>query len=302
MTAPDTAVLPVAGNPRERHQAEPPADTAAAPSAATAPYDFDLVVIGSGPGGQRAAVQAAKLGKRVAVVERKAVVGGVCINTGTIPSKTLREAALHLSGYRERSVYGASYAVKDRITMDDLLFRTDQVIEREIEVVRHQMKRNGVELLSATASFADPHTLRLDYHEGRGQRTITAAFIIIAVGTRPSSHAIYECDGVQVCDSDQILRLPTLPRSIAVVGGGVIGCEYATIFSALGARVTLIDRRDRLLPFIDHEIIDTLVYVLRKNRMTLRLGEDVERLERHAGRDSKAVSVHLKSGKQVAVD
>src|SRR5712691_8488320 len=144
-------------------------------------FDYDLLVIGSGPAGQRAAIQAAKLDKRVAIVERRTVIGGVCTNTGTIPSKTLREAVLHLSGYRERGFYGSSYAVKQNITLTDLLFRTEQVIRHEIDVTRSQLNRNRVELLEATAQFVDTHTLRLDYLDGRGYRDVTAQFIVIAV-------------------------------------------------------------------------------------------------------------------------
>ena len=144
-------------------------------------YDYDLLVIGSGPAGQRAAIQAAKLGKRAAVVEKKQVVGGVCINTGTIPSKTLREAALHLSGYRERSIYGSSYAVKRDITMADLLYRAGHVIRNEIDVTNHQLRRNGVEVLPAEGAFVGPNTVRLNYTDGRGQHDITAEHVAISV-------------------------------------------------------------------------------------------------------------------------
>ena len=148
-----------------------------------ADYDYDLLVIGSGPAGQRAAIQAAKLNKRVVVVERKTILGGVCINTGTIPSKTLREAVLHLSGYREHSLYGASYAVKQNITMADLLYRTDHVIQHELDIVRHQLQRNRVELIAAEASFLDEHTIRLKSVDQHGWRDVTAANTIIATGT-----------------------------------------------------------------------------------------------------------------------
>ncbi len=164
-----------------------------------ADYDYDMLVIGSGPAGQRAAIQAAKLDKRVAIVERRAVVGGVCLNTGTIPSKTLREAVMHLSGYRERGVYGASYAVKQHITVDDLLFRADHVMRHEIDVTRHQLMRNQVELLYAEASFVDPHTLQVTYVDGRGQRLVTAAHVVIATGTRATSdsqHSVRQPDGL----------------------------------------------------------------------------------------------------------
>jgi NAD(P) transhydrogenase len=267
-----------------------------------AEYDFDLVVIGSGPAGQRAAIQAAKLGKHVAVVERRAVVGGVCINTGTIPSKTLREAVLYLSGYRLRSVYGASYTVKEHVTMDDLLFRADYVMRHENDVIRHQLMRNQVELLSAEASFVDQHILRLEFVDGHNQRLVTAEHIIIATGTRPTKDKSIPIDGKRIFLSDDILEHDHLPRSLTVVGAGVIGLEYASMFAALGVRVTLIDKRDRLLPFVDHEIIDTLVYHLRQNRVTLRLGEEVSELELVNDKNDKRVCIHLASGKRIITE
>jgi len=230
-------------------------------------YDFNLLVIGSGPGGQRAAIQAAKLGKRVAIVEMKSVVGGTCINTGTIPSKTLREAVMHLSGYRERNVYGASYAVKRDITMSDLLYRTDFVIRNELDVTRHQLQRNGIHVLNARASFVDAHTVRLHYMDGRGQRDATADHVIIATGTKISISPDIPIDGQRIFTSDQVLGLEKLPHSLTIIGAGVIGSEYATIFSSLGVRVTLVDMRPRLLPFIDHEITDALVHHMRQNRI-----------------------------------
>jgi NAD(P) transhydrogenase len=265
-------------------------------------YEYDLVVIGSGPAGQRAAIQAAKLDKRVAIVERKAVIGGVCINTGTIPSKTLREAVLHLSGYRERGVYGASYTVKQNITMDDLLFRADHVIGHEIDVTRHQLIRNRVEVLAAEASFVDPHTLRLNYVDGRGVREVTAAHVVIATGTQATKNPHIPIDGQRIFISDDILRLDILPRTLAVVGAGVIGCEYASIFAALGVRVTLIDKRERLLPFVDAEIIDALAYHLRQNRVTLRLGEEVSGIEPARDERGERVKIHLASGKQIVTE
>src|SRR5574342_5116 len=262
-------------------------------------YDFDLVVVGSGPAGQRAAIQAAKLGKHVVVVERRAMVGGVCINTGTIPSKTLREAVLYLSGYRLHEMYGASYTLKGHITMDDLLFRADYVMRHEIDVIRHQLMRNQVELLSAEASFEDSHTLRLNYVDGRGQRVVTAANIIIATGTRPTTDKSVPIDHKHIFLSDDILKLDQLPRSLTVIGAGVIGLEYASMFAALGVRVTLVDKRDHLLPFVDRELIDTLVYHLRQNRVTLRLGEEVKGLELSEDERGQRVHIHLASGKHI---
>jgi len=265
-------------------------------------YEYDLLVIGSGPAGQRAAIQAAKLNKRVAIVEKRAVLGGVCINTGTIPSKTLREAVLHLSGYRERGVYGAAYAVKQNISMDDLLFRTDHVIRHELDVTRHQLMRNRVELLAAEAAFVDPHGLRLHYVDGRGQRDVTAAAVVIATGTHATRDSHIPLDERNIFISDDILRLDRLPRTLTVVGAGVIGCEYASIFAALGVRVTLIDKRSRLLPFVDFEIIDALVYHLRQNRVTLRLNEEVSGIEPIRDERGERVKICLASGKQIVTE
>ena len=265
-------------------------------------YDYELLVIGSGPAGQRAAIQAAKLDKRVALIERRAVVGGVCVNTGTIPSKTLREAVLHLSGYRERGFYGASYTVKQNITLPDLLFRTDQVIRHEIDVTRHQLARNRVEVLEASGAFLDPHTVRLTSLDDHGYRDVTAAHIIIATGTYATQDAHIPFDGQRIFISDDILHLDQLPRSLTIVGAGVIGCEYACLFAALGVRVTLVDARSRLLPFVDGEIVDALAYHMRQNRVTLRLGETVSGLEPVETDHGPQVRIHLGSGKHFVTE
>lgn len=261
--------------------------------------DYDLFVIGSGPGGERAAIAAAKAGKRVGVAERRTVVGGVCVNTGTIPSKTFREAALYLSGYRERGVYGASYSLKPRITMDDLHYRTDWVIKREVDVVRHHFMRNGIDLFSATASFVDTNTIRLDAADGSGIRDVTADRTILAVGTHTARDPHIPFDGQRIFTSDDILTLQELPRSLAVIGAGVIGCEYATIFAALGVRVTLIDARAQLLDFVDREIVDHLVYQMRQDRITLRLGEAVDGVDLYEDERGEHVRIRLTSGKQI---
>jgi len=265
-------------------------------------FDYDLLVIGSGPAGQRAAIQGAKLNKKVAIVERKAVIGGSSVNLGTIPSKTLREAALDLCGYRAREFYGASYTVKERITMQDLLFRTDQVIEHEIDVTRHQLRRNGVELIAATASFVAPNTVRLDYVEGGHSRRVKARKIVIAAGAETARDQHIAFDGKLIFTSDDVLQLDRLPRTLAVVGAGVIGCEYASIFAALGVRVTLIDRRARLLPFVDQEIVDEFCHHLRENRATLRLNESVDRLEIIEDGNGARVRIHLDSGKTILAE
>jgi NAD(P) transhydrogenase len=261
--------------------------------------DYDLVVIGSGPAGHRAAIQASKVGKRVAVVERKGVVGGASINTGTIPSKTLREAVMHLSGYNQRGIYGQGYRVKQKIVMQDLLHRTDHVISREIDVTHHQLTRNSVEVISATGSFVDPHTVRLNDLVTGGDRDITADNIVIAVGTVCTLDPNIPFDGERIFVSDDLLKLKTLPKRLAVIGAGVIGCEYATIFAALGVRVTVIDKRTRLLDFLDWEITDALTHHMRENRVTMRLGEEVAGVEPYEDDQGEHVRIKLVSGKQV---
>jgi NAD(P) transhydrogenase len=261
--------------------------------------DYDLVVIGSGPAGHSAAIQATKVGKRVAMIEREGVVGGASVNTGTIPSKTLREAVMHLSGYNQRGIYGQDYRVKKKIVMGDLLHRTDHVISREIAVAHHQLMRNSVEVISATGSFVDPHTLRLNDLATGGDRDITADHIVIAVGTVCSLDPNIPFDGERIFVSDDLLKLKTLPKRLAVIGAGVIGSEYATIFAALGVRVTIIDKRKRLLDFLDWEITDALTHHMRENRVTLRLGEEVSGVEPYQDDQGEHVRIKLASGKQV---
>ena len=267
-----------------------------------AEMDFDLLVIGSGPGGQRAAIQAAKLGRNVALAEKKTVVGGVCINTGTIPSKTLREAVLHLSGYRERNFYGASYTVKQDITMKDLLFRTQHVIRNEVDVTRHKLQRNRVTLYEAEATFAGPHRILLRFADGHSSREVSADKVVIATGTHCTVDDSIPFDGQRVFTSDDVLTLETLPRSMVVVGAGVVGLEYASMFAALGVRVTIIDKRNRLLPFVDQEVVDSLAYQLRQSRVTLRLGEEVKGIEVANNGSGDRVRILLGSGKQVQAE
>mgnify|MGYP001202020860 FL=1 len=265
-------------------------------------HDYDLFVIGTGPAGQRAAVQAAKLGKRVAVAERRAVVGGICINTGTIPSKTLRAATMHFSGYHERSIYGASYAVKQDITMADLLGRADHVIRNGIDTARHQIQRNGIELIEGEAAFIDPHRISLTPADGSPATEISTGNVVIAVGTTTTRDPNIAFDGKYIFTSDDILDLDALPKSLTVVGAGVIGIEYATIFATLGVRVTVVDMRPQLLDFVDDEIIDTLVHHMRRERVTLRLGEEVSGIERTDGKQGLGVHIALASGKRITTE
>ncbi len=240
--------------------------------------DYDLLVIGTGPAGQKAAVQAAKLGKKVGIVERREVVGGVCINTGTIPSKSLREAVLYLSGFRQRNLYGAGYRVKDTITIEDLIFRAAHVVTNEIRIVQDQMRRNSVDMIYGTASFVDPH--RLCVQQASGIVEHTAHFIVIAVGTEPARPPEIPFDDASIIDTDGLLTLNCLPQSIVIVGGGIIGTEYASILAMLGVPVTLIDKRPRLLEFVDGEIIETLQRQMKEIGVALYHEEEVVSIQK----------------------
>ena len=238
---------------------------------------YDLIVIGSGPAGQRAAIQGAKSGKRVALVERREVVGGTCINSGTIPSKTMREAVLHLSGFEYQGIYGVSYRVKEKITMGDLGFRVQHVIKTETDITQAQLSRNGIEVIIGTARFLDATHVRVE--NSRGVSDYEAGVIIIGTGTKPSVSPKVPLNGRTIINSDQILQMPDIPKILIVVGGGVIGVEYTCMFAALGVRVILVEKRPRLLEFADAEIVEALSYHLRDHRVTMRLNEEVESVE-----------------------
>ncbi|HKN55706.1 MAG TPA: FAD-dependent oxidoreductase, partial [Amycolatopsis sp.] len=261
-------------------------------------HDYDLIVIGSGPGGQKAAIAAAKLGKRVAVVDRQDMVGGVCVNTGTIPSKTLREAVLYLTGMNQRELYGASYRVKQDITVADLMARTRHVVDREVQVVRAQLLRNHIDLVSGTGSFADPHTVVVEGRHRGDHRTLTADFVVIACGTKPARPAHVDFDAARVLDSDEILRLEEVPSSLVVVGAGVIGIEYASMFAALGSRVTVVEQREQMLDFCDPEIVESLKFQLRDLGVTFRFGEKVA----NVAVSDRATITTLASGKRIPAD
>ncbi|HXD95300.1 MAG TPA: Si-specific NAD(P)(+) transhydrogenase [Candidatus Acidoferrum sp.] len=262
-------------------------------------YDVDLVCIGSGPAGQRAAVQAAKLGKRAAVVEKHRCVGGVCLDTGTIPSKTLREAVLaytSIAGQGDRLPWAR---LETRPSSQQLLAGVDHVVSREIEVIEHQLRRNDVTVLSGEAAFVDAHTLEIRAEQGT--RRVTAANIVIAVGTEPAPPPGMNADGEVILTTNDIVHLSHLPRSLAVVGAGVIGIEYASIFAAIGVAVTLVERRDSALEFLDHEIVDELVHQMRDRNVTFRFGETVASLAVTSDSPRRAV-LNLESGKRIVAD
>jgi NAD(P) transhydrogenase len=259
--------------------------------------DYDILVIGSGPGGQKAAIAAAKLGKRVAVVDRPDSLGGVSLHTGTIPSKTLREAVLYLTGLNQRDMYGQSYRLKDDITIGDLTARTEHVVSREVDVIRSQLSRNQVPILPGTGRFMDEHTVAVRDASGQ-DRVVTADFVVIATGTRPARPATVEFDDRTVLDSDSVLSMERVPRSMVIVGAGVIGMEYASMFAALGSKVTVVEQRDGMLDFCDGEVIEALKYHLRDLAVTFRFGETVAAVERH----ERGTLTVLASGKKIAAD
>src|ERR1044071_1284141 len=256
---------------------------------------YQMLVVGSGPAGQKAAIQAAKVGKKVAVIERKRVVGGICINTGTIPSKSLREAVLFLSGFRQRNLYGASYRVKNEITFEDLALRCDHVVKAEQGVIKHQLIRNHVYFITGSAAFVDPHKIAVQQDNEVIEHT--ADFIVIAVGTEPARPAEIPFDGTSIIDSDGLLTLKELPRALTIVGGGVIGCEYASILATLGIPVVLVERRPRLLEFVDSELIEALQYQMRNVGVTFRFNEEVVGIQKSA---DHSVAIQLKSGKKIS--
>jgi NAD(P) transhydrogenase len=259
-------------------------------------YDYDLVCIGSGPAGQRGAVQAAKLGRRVALVERRGTLGGACLDVGTIPSKTFREAVIGLTAAVKRSP-GAKPQGRPDITQ--LLSRVSEVVSCEASVISSQLNRNGVELFSGDASFTAPNSLRVV--AGNSSRDITAANVLIATGTQAVLPNGITPDGQIVITSDDIGCLKRLPKSLVVVGAGVIGIEYASMFSALGVEVTVVDRRDRPLEFLDAEIVDELLHQMRKSTVSFRFGESVDRLDVELEPSARAI-VHLESGKRIAAE
>jgi NAD(P) transhydrogenase len=257
-----------------------------------------MIVIGSGPAGKRAAIQAAKVGKKVLLVEKNEVVGGVTVHTGTIPSKTLRETVLFLSGWRQRGIYGRSYKVKDNITADDLKQRLTSTLGHEIEIIQHQLMRNNVDIEYGHARFSGEHSISVEGHEG-GINDFTADYFVICVGTRTRRPESVPFDGDAIMDSDEILELNRIPRKMLVVGGGVIGLEYATIFKALDIEVTVLETNDFILGFVDREIVDELIHHLRDCNIHVLLNEQISAINKF---DDGKVVCKFKSGKSMAVD
>ncbi|GMB82682.1 Si-specific NAD(P)(+) transhydrogenase [Shinella zoogloeoides] len=241
--------------------------------------EYDLVVVGSGPAGRRGAIQAAKLGRKVLVIEQGKRVGGVSVHTGTIPSKTLRETALNLSGWRERGFYGRAYRVKQEISADDLRRRLLITLDHEVEVLEHQFARNRVQHIRGKAKFLTPETMEIVKDDGETIH-VSGKSIMLAVGTKPYRPDSIPFDGESVLDSDELLDIKELPRSMAVIGAGVIGIEYATIFSALDTQVTVIDPKPTILDFIDREIVEDFIYQLRDRNMKLILGQKADKVEK----------------------
>jgi NAD(P) transhydrogenase len=253
---------------------------------------YDYVVIGSGPAGQRGAIQAANLGHSVLLIERYSRVGGACLHTGTIPNKTLREAVLYLTGWRQRGFYGRSYRVKERISAADLIQRLDITVRQEVENLQHKMHRNYVTTKIGSASFDDPHHIRIE-RDGDDPQVVEAGTVLIATGSRPARPDNVSFDAVNVVDSDHILQMENLPRNLVVVGAGVIGMEYASMLNALDIDVTVVDGRTEILSFLDREIVDEFVHHVRDRGIQLRLGETVDSVEEI---DANNVLVHLVSG------
>jgi NAD(P) transhydrogenase len=258
---------------------------------------YDLVVIGSGPAGEKGAAQAAYFGKRVALIECSAILGGACVNTGTIPSKILRESALYYSGVQQRGLYGVDYSLKDRLTVKNFMHRKDVVVETQREKLRENLAAHKVDLTQGFASFEGPNTVAV--HTPRNEKlNLHGEMILIATGSAPHRAPEIPFDDEVVFDSDSILQMGTIPKSLAVIGGGVIGCEYASIFTALGVEVALVDGRDRVLPFLDAEISECLRQSLADLGVRFYFGERMSQIER----TKNSVRITLQSGKTLEME
>ncbi len=257
---------------------------------------FDLVIIGCGPAGEKAGAQAAYFGKRVAVVERAGVPGGSCINTGTVPSKTLRESALYFSGLGQRGLYGIDYSLKENLTVHDFMHHEREVVEMERRRILKNLELHKIEYVQGRAAFEDGHTVVIA--NGAGTRKLRGEVILIATGSKPHRPSEISFDDVHTFDSDTFLQMERIPKSLAVIGGGVIGCEYGSIFMALGVKVTLVDGRDKLLPFLDSEISDRLRDRLKELGMEFWFNERPVKVENSAS----GATLHMKSGKKLETE
>jgi len=260
-------------------------------------YDYDLIVVGSGPAGEKAAIEASRMRKSTAIIESRSVQGGVCIHTGTIPSKTLRETVMYIAGLRQRSAYGLVGTIRSAVTLKELMYRKDQVIQKELEIIQQNMARHRIEVIHGRGLLTDNHTVSV-YRENGKWKEITGEVITIATGTRSFHPENIEFDHKYIYDAETILDLDILPRSMTIIGGGVIGCEYASIFGHIGINVTVIDDRERLLSFLDREISDAIMYLMRKYRINLVLGDGM----REVYRDGSEVAIVTKGGRRIVSD
>ena len=259
---------------------------------------YDMVVVGSGPAGQKAAVQAAKLSRRVAIIEKARQLGGASLNTGTLPSKTLKDTIEYIHGLHRRGLAQLGTALTRQLTLPDLMTRKDQVIETEVVVITHQLQRNHIDIIPGTAAFLDPHTLNVTRSDGSIDQ-VQASAIVLATGSRPRRPSDIPFDDLIICDSDSFLRTTMNPTSIIVIGGGVIGAEYASMLAAFGINVTLIDRRTQMLRFLDLEIAQALEAQIQLNRVTMRLGQEYLDISVNA---SGSPTVHLQNGETATAD
>jgi NAD(P) transhydrogenase len=259
--------------------------------------DYDLIVIGSGPAGEKAAIEASKMRKSAAIVERHSVQGGVCIHTGTIPSKTLRETVMYISGLRQRSAYGLTGGVRQNLTVRELMHRKGQVVQAELDVITQNMARHRIEVIQGNGRIVDPHTVKVSRDDG-DTRTLKGEVIVISTGTRSRRPEAIEFDGHFIYDSETIIDLDIIPRTLTIVGSGVIGCEYASIFSHLGVKVTMIDPRKQILSFLDREIGESLKYLMRKYGVIMYLGDAAKTIQV----DGNQVSISTRSGRTVKSD